>query len=83
MPLAGGFLKPEDFSAEMRIPLELFVCENCKLAQICHVVDPDILFRNYFYVSSVIRSLSEHFREYAEFLRSSYFSEPASKLLEM
>jgi methylation protein EvaC len=76
-------LKPEDFSTEIRIPLELFVCKNCKLAQICHVVDPDVLFRNYFYVSSVIRSLSEHFREYAEFLRGSYLSKSGSKLLEM
>ncbi len=83
MPLAGWFIRPEEFSSEIKIPLELYVCENCKLAQICHIVDPDRLFRNYFYISSVIKSLSEHFKEYSEFLRKSYLSSPDSKLLEM
>lgn len=83
MPLAWWFVKPENFKDEIKIPLELYVCEDCKLAQICHIVDPDILFRNYFYISSVIRSLSLHFQEYAEFLKGTYLSEPWSKLLEM
>jgi ubiquinone/menaquinone biosynthesis C-methylase UbiE len=83
MPLAGWFISPENFASEIKIPLELYVCENCKLAQICHIVDPDILFKNYFYISSVIKSLSEHFREYSIFLEKNYLNVPWSKLLEM
>lgn len=82
MPLAGGFVRPEQFQNEQKIPLEVYICENCKLAQICHIVDPVVLFKNYFYISSVIKSLAEHFLEYSQFLRSKYLSK-WSKLIEM
>jgi methylation protein EvaC len=74
MPLAGGFLRKDEFKSEKKIPLEVYLCEDCKLAQICHIVDPVVLFKNYFYISSVIKSLSEHFYEYSEFLKNRYLS---------
>ena len=44
MPLAGGFLKPENISDEYFFPLELQFCKNCYLVQVSCVPDPNILF---------------------------------------
>jgi len=83
MPLAGGFLSSkQNIKNEIKIPLEVYYCKNCGLVQILEVVDPLILFKNYFYSSSAIKSLAEHFREYAKFLKNNYIQKPDSKLLE-
>ncbi len=63
--LAGGFLKKDDFASEPRFPLRLFFCEECFAVQVVDVVDPAVLFQNYFYFSSAIRTLREHFVDYA------------------
>jgi methylation protein EvaC len=63
--LAGGFLKEADFAAEPRFPLKVCFCDDCYAVQVPEKVDPDILFKNYFYFSSAIRTLREHFVDYA------------------
>jgi hypothetical protein len=45
---------------EPRFPLDLAVCSDCSLVQITESVDPDVLFSDYPYFSSVIKSLVEH-----------------------
>jgi len=65
MPLAGGFLRPEDFPKEERYPLEVAFCTDCTLVQVLNVVAADVLFKNYFYYSSAIRTLVDHFRDFA------------------
>lgn len=83
MPLAGGFLSSEkEAKKELKFPLDVYYCKNCGLTQILTIIDPSVLFKNYFYISSVIKSLSEHFKEYAEFLKKNYLKEDSSKLLE-
>ena len=72
MPLAGGFLKKNQIVSEVKIPLKVYFCKNCGLVQILDVVDPTVLFKNYFYISSVIKSLSDHFKEYSQFLKRNY-----------
>ncbi len=49
-------------------PLDLYICRNCTLVQINHVVDPNILFPpEYPYTSGTTRILRENFAElYAE-----------------
>lgn len=74
--LAGGFLRKEAFSRETRFPLRLFFCEDCYSVQVVDIVDPDVLFKNYFYFSSAIRTLREHFVDYA-MEASSRFLNPA------
>ncbi len=63
--LAGGFLKPEEFAEEERFPMRLYFCRDCFAVQLIDVVDPTVLFRRYFYFSSAIRTLREHFVDYA------------------
>lgn len=66
VPLAGGFLKEKDFAHEKYYPLTLNFCQDCYLVQVSNVVSADILFKNnYFFFSSAIRTLVDHFKEYA------------------
>ena len=64
--LAGAFLKTEQFREEKKYKLQIFFCKNCYLLQIVNKIPPEILFKNYFYFSSAIGTLKEHFKEYAE-----------------
>ena len=52
MPLANGLLtSPTD--DESLFPLELWFCEKCYLVQITETVDPEILFKDYSYLSLI------------------------------
>ncbi len=82
VPLAGGFLTSEEIAAEKKFPLKVYYCQDCGLAQVIDVVDPSVLFKEYFYVSSVIKSLSSHFQKYAEYLTEKYLTKKNSKILE-
>lgn len=73
MPLAGGFLESEeDIKNEQKIPLRLYYCHDCELVQILDIINPEILFKKYFYRSSVIPDLNKHFKDYAHFLKENY-----------
>lgn len=63
--LAGAFLKRSDFTTENKFPLRVCFCPHCYAVQVTEKVDPEILFANYFYFSSAIRTLREHFTDYA------------------
>lgn len=66
VPLAGGFIKEKDFANEKYYPLTLNFCQDCFLIQVSNVVSADVLFKNnYFFFSSAIGTLVEHFKEYA------------------
>ena len=82
MPLAGGFLKKKDIINENKFPLKIYFCKDCGLVQILDVINPKILFEEYFYISSVIKSLSLHFKKYSQFLKKYYLNSKGSQLLE-
>lgn len=63
--LAGAFLKPGQFAAEKRYPLRLCWCDECLMLQVGDRIDPEEMFREYFYKSSSIERLNRHFAEYA------------------
>jgi methylation protein EvaC len=63
--LAGAFLKPDGFQAEQIFPLRVNYCADCYALQVIDIVDPALLFVNYFYFSSAIASLRDHFVDYA------------------
>ncbi len=67
-PPANAFLKMEDFEREAAYPLCVVRCmhEECGAIQLQDVVDPDILFRDYLYVSSTSPVFVQHFESYAE-----------------
>jgi len=82
VPLAGGFLTQEEIPEEHKFPLKVYYCQHCGLVQVLDIVDPSKLFKKYFYVSSVIKSLSLHFQNYADYLLKKYLNKKDSKILE-
>ncbi len=66
-PPANAFLKKEDLGKpEQSFPLELSFCNDCGFVQLSHIVSPELLFRNYVYVSSTSPVFVSHFKELAE-----------------
>lgn len=65
VPLAGGFLKEEEFLDERFYPLDLNFCKDCTLVQISNMVSSETLFKNYFYFSSSIKTLVDHLTGFA------------------
>lgn len=43
-----------------RYPIRVFVCARCHAAQLGHTVDPEVMFRNYYYRSGISGSYKEH-----------------------
>jgi len=66
MPLANSFLRgPDEFGEERCFPLDMVFCEKCSLVQLLDVIDPEVLFRNYIYVSGVSETIAAHNTQYA------------------
>lgn len=84
IPLAGGFLKKgtkkSEFSQEKFYPLDIAFCKKCFFLQVSSSVNPDILFKNYFYFSSSIKTLVEHFKKNVDELKK-LFPKPKYKFI--
>lgn len=63
-PPANAFVKSPD-QQEQFFPLGLSFCNDCSFVQLTHVVSPELLFRDYVYVSSTSPVFVEHFRDLA------------------
>src|SRR5438045_1027171 len=70
-----GFTPPADqfrrqdqlLEPDIHYPLQVATCESCGLAQLTHVVSPEVLYRNdYPYESSTTRTGRAHWGEFAK-----------------
>ena len=81
-PLANSYLdRPTD--PEKSFPLQLLFCNHCALVQLSHVVDPNIMFRDYAYRSSASETMSRHFQELAEYVYSNYLKSSKDLVVEI
>jgi len=65
-PLANSYLTEEQLATpEPVAELALQMCVRCGLSQLTRVVDRDLMFRNYLYVSSTTQTLRDHCAELA------------------
>lgn len=70
MPLANSLIKEKDLNEkESKYPLTVVFCKKCSLVQVPDVVDPKILFSNYYYITSTSPQLIEHFKGHAKNVR--------------
>jgi dTDP-4-dehydrorhamnose reductase/SAM-dependent methyltransferase len=67
IPLAGGFIKDTiNIKNEQYFPFDIRFCSNCSLSQSTYVIENNKIFHNnYFYHSSTIQFLVEHFNNLA------------------
>lgn len=74
--LAGGFLKKQQIPSEKKYPLVIVFCENCYVVQVRDHIDPKVLFATDFYFSSAIKTLRDHFADYAADVVGRFLPEP-------
>lgn len=78
-PLANNYVTPQDAADavfEPMAPLDISYCQDCHLVQLVDVVDPDLLFKHYLYVSSTSASFVKHFENYAKALLERFLTHP-------
>ena len=78
VPLAGSF--PVDPNLVTKYPLKIIMCEECKLVQTNYLIDPEELFKDYRYISSV--GMQKHFNEYADWLINAEGIDKSKSILE-
>jgi len=81
--LAGAFLTENRFFNEKKYPLRLYFCRDCYAVQVIDKVDPSVLFADYFYFSSSIKTLRDHFAEYAEEVCSRFLVPKDATIVEI
>jgi SAM-dependent methyltransferase len=65
-PVADSYVDKTRIDEDQPLyPLDLYLCNGCGHVQLLDVVDPEFLFRDYIYSTSVSLGLVEHFRKYA------------------
>jgi SAM-dependent methyltransferase len=62
-PLANSYHKGEILK---KFPLEVYLCLNCFHSQLSVVVDPDLMYKNYLYVSGTTSTFRKHTKELAQ-----------------
>ena len=86
-PLANSFLPGRDLERELEeelfFPLEVHSCAGCGLLQLIHVVSPEVLFRDYIYVSTTSDTLQRHFADMARQLTDLHRLGPGSLVVEI
>ena len=64
-------------------PLDLYLCLDCGHVQNLDIVDPEILFRDYLFLTSASQGLVEHFRRYAGDVTSRFGLRSGSLIVEI
>ncbi len=65
-PHCNRFLRKEQLSKpEPFYPLDTYFCRGCSLVQLGYTVPPEVMFKDYPYVSGTTRTLREHFHGFA------------------
>ena len=73
MPIANGFLVPEQYSEEHFFELATAFCPHCKMVQLTELVDERKMFHeNYAFFSSTSVRMAEHFQRFAEGVMKDY-----------
>lgn len=56
---------------ELKYPLKLNICDNCWHMQLSHVISPEILFKNYTWMSGISKEMKEYFKQFALYCHNS------------
>jgi len=75
MPIANGFLSPEQFADEYFFELKVAHCAACRMVQLTEHVDREKMFHeNYAFFSSTSRRMADHFHKLANDVRARYLT---------
>jgi methylation protein EvaC len=78
MPIANGFLTPDDFSREYFFELAPGFCSCCGMVQLVEQPAPEQMFHeNYAFFSGTSRHMAHHFHRFADSVMEGYLSQVA------
>ena len=65
-PIGDAYVTKEKVGVEQPLyPIDVYMCNQCGLAQLLDVIYPDVLYGDYLYVTGSSFGLAEHFAAYA------------------
>lgn len=70
-PLANSYKKTKD-EIQDEYPLAINRCRHCYHVQLTHAVNPDLMFKEYLYVSGTSKTMNEHFEWFAQYASEYY-----------
>ena len=70
-PLANSFVK-DPSAPEDKFPLAVNTCKDCFHTQLSYAVDPDLMFKNYLYVSGTSKTLKDYMSWFSNFAIQQY-----------
>lgn len=75
MPIANGFLRPEEFASEYFFELTTAFCRACGMVQLGNQVERERMFHeNYAFFSSTSARMAQHFKAFADQVKQRYLS---------
>jgi methylation protein EvaC len=73
MPIANGFLRPDQYGDEFFFNLRVGFCPSCTMVQLTELVDETKLFHDeYAFFSSTSRRMAVHFQKFATWVKDTY-----------
>ena len=73
MPIANGFLSPEEFESEYFFELKVGFCEKCKMVQLTELVEREKMFHDHYaFYSSTSSRMALHFKNLADMVSKKY-----------
>jgi novobiocin biosynthesis protein NovU/D-mycarose 3-C-methyltransferase len=84
MTLPGHFLQPGgDHADEPRFPLGVISCRSCRLMTLTHTVSPEVLYREYIYLSSDSDTITQHMRHVVQTFQDRFDVPAGSFVVEL
>jgi len=84
MPIANGFLMPEQFDGEYVFDMQVAHCQNCHMVQLVEQPDRDMMFHDaYAFFSSTSKGMAVHFKAFAELVIQNYLKGPDPFVVEL
>ena len=84
MPIANGFLTPDQFHNELFFKLMIGFCPKCTMVQLTELVEREKMFHeNYAFYSSTSARMSQHFKEFAQHVRTDFLHSPDPFVVEI
>lgn len=84
MPIANGFLSPDQFADEYFFELQVGFCPKCTMVQLIEQVDREKMFHEeYAFFSSTSTRMATHFKEFAADVRGHYLKAPDPFVVEI
>ena len=81
-PIGDDYAKNKNKRQKL-YPLNLDLCSKCKFVQLSHVLNPDIVYGKYLYVTQTSSGLPEHFRNLVSHLFKKKIIKKNFKVLEI